>query len=70
MNTTHIKNDYHGYNASIQHKGDMPALATVERHLRAAKPKGCTSHTNIISDDGQVMAIEDCGRGKELIWLN
>lgn len=70
MNTTHIKNDFYGYSATIKHKGEMPALSTVKKHLRAAKPKGCISYTKIISDDGHMMAIEDSGRGEELIWIN
>lgn len=70
MNKTTIKNDFTGYEATINHKGDMPALSTVKKHLRAAKASDCQSVTKIYADDGQQMEIIDRGHGEELVWVN
>ena len=45
MNHTFVKNDFHGYNKEIRHKGDYPAASTIQAHIRASKPEGCKSVT-------------------------
>jgi hypothetical protein len=72
MNTTHIKNKFTGYEANIFHKGELPAISTVEKHLRRAKSSECISHTEIFQIDGGrrfLIELVDRGNGKELLYV-
>jgi len=62
---TTITNKFHGYSATIRTNG-KPAIATIKKHLRAAKPGDCGSITRI-EIDGVRHWIGDIGRGEELI---
>ena len=61
---TTITNAFTGYSATIRTTG-KPAVATVRKHLRAAKAKDCQS-TTIIEIDGIRYDLIDLGNGFEL----
>jgi hypothetical protein len=63
--TTTIANQFHGYSATIRTNG-TPAISTIKKHLRAAKPSECGSITRI-EIDGVQHWIGDIGRGDQLI---
>jgi hypothetical protein len=64
MKTT-ITNKFHAYSATIR-TSDMPAISTLKKHLRKAKPTDCGSITEI-HIDGIRYWIGDIGRGEQLI---
>lgn len=72
MNQTTISNDFTGYSKTINHKGEMPAISTVKKHLRAAKASECQSVTKITQQDGDrtiQFDIVDTGNGERLVCL-
>jgi hypothetical protein len=63
MKTT-ITNAFTGYSATIRTTG-KPAVATVRKHILAAKASDCQS-TTIIEIDGVRHDLIDLGNGPEL----
>ena len=70
--TTQITNSFTGYSATIRHKGEMPAISTVRKHLRAAKASDCQSTTMVTQQSGgQTLRLEivDFGNGPKLQYI-
>jgi hypothetical protein len=65
MKTT-ISNEFTGYRAVVRHTGATPAVATLRKHLGAAKASGCRSVSQIVREDGVVLALANFGRGWEV----
>jgi hypothetical protein len=55
--TSTFKNEFHRYEKTIRHRGDVPALSTIRRHIRAARPNDCRSPYTITREDGATVAI-------------
>ena len=72
MNQTTIRNAFTGYESTINHAGEMPAISTVKKHLRAAKAGDCLSATKITQRDGDrtiQLDIIDTGNGERLVHI-
>ena len=67
MTTTTISNRFTGYNATIRTNG-LPAVATIQKHLRKSKASDCRSLT-LIEIDGIRHDLIDLGDGLALIQL-
>lgn len=63
-NITTITNSFTGYSAEIKTAG-IPALSTIQKHLRKAKAKDCKSQT-IIRINGIRHSIEWIGGERTL----
>jgi hypothetical protein len=37
-----FRNQFHRYEATIRHRGEVPAYSTISRHIRASRPSNCT----------------------------
>ena len=66
MNTTTIKNDFTGYEATIRHQGAFPAVSTVKKHMRASKASDCTSWTRMFQGSKEIELI-DTGNGLRFV---
>jgi len=49
-NQTIVRNKFTGYEHSISHKGEFPAISTMRHHLLRSKAEGCCSETVFIRD--------------------
>jgi len=69
MNTYIIENKFTGYRAEIK-TACVPAVATLKKHLRAAKARDCRSTTTITNaKTGDRYEIADMGRGEKVLRL-
>jgi hypothetical protein len=56
--TSIFRNDFHRYEKTIRHSGDVPAYSTIAKHIRASRPKDCHSTWKLTREDGtQLIAI-------------
>ena len=61
MIVTTVKNNFTGYSATLRTK-EIPAAATLRKHVRNAKGKGCMSATCIFTN------VQEDGIGDEVIY--
>ena len=58
MTTSTFRNEFHRYEKTIRHSGDVPAYSTIAKHIRASRPSDCRSTWKLTRDDGvQLIAI-------------
>lgn len=74
MTTSTFRNQFHRYEKTIRHRGDVPAYSTIARHIRASRPSDCQSYWTLTREDGaQLIAIPaQCygeGNGSKIIAL-
>ncbi len=65
VTTTVISNSFTGYSATIRTNG-IPAVSTIQKHLRKAKASDCKSNTTIFCN-GQGRDLANFGNGPSLI---
>jgi hypothetical protein len=47
-----FRNSFRRYEATIRHRGEVPAYSTLLRHIRASRPSDCKSTWRLIREDG------------------
>jgi hypothetical protein len=52
MRSSTFRNEFHRYEKTIRHSGDVPAYSTIAKHIRASRPRDCRSTWSLIRDDG------------------
>jgi hypothetical protein len=50
--TSIFRNEFHRYEATISHRGEVPAYSALLRHIRASRPSECCSTWTLTREDG------------------
>jgi hypothetical protein len=50
--TSTFRNEFHRYEKTIRHSGDVPAYSTIAKHIRASRPSDCCSTWTLTREDG------------------
>lgn len=69
MTTSTFRNQFHRYEKTIRHRGDVPAYSTVARHIRASRPSDCISPWSLTRDDGADLIVMPDRDGPRIIAL-